>query len=255
MLCSWTAEPVEAFACRNKMYQKLHEKMVRYGSSDWLGQNKQTNKNNPLSQIEIGWHEHDKKGNSVGLPGSYLAICFFILVGSTSWLLVSVCGVIRLLPWPQKDLVWPCTVASIRHDNCDVTFKQQFQEGLCNPVVKKGRPWLGLVLPQRFVQPQMEAVAAVSSYICPSDKVEETWLAFLQQQRAADSTHGRRLSVWKPFFSPHVFFLSVNLPKSACPCSLCEHVTVRGRYQPPTTTSCQQTRQGQKAAVQPDEEM
>ncbi|KAK2848745.1 hypothetical protein Q5P01_008579 [Channa striata] len=47
----------------------------------------------------------------------------------------------------------------------------------------------------------------------------------------------------------------LNLPKCACPCLLCEHVTLCGRYRPPTTISCQRTRRGQKATVQSDEEM
>ncbi len=181
--------------------------MVRYGFSDWLGQIPSPK----LKLVEMSI----TKGQFCLIIRLIFSHIFFILVGITSWLsvlpfcTVSGCGVIIFLRWPQKDLVWPCTVGSIRHDNSDVTFEQQFQKGLCDPVVKKGRPWFGSVLPQRFVGHQTEAAAAVSSYIRPSDKVEETWLAFLQQQRAADSTHGRCLSVWKPFFPTCSFFLCI----------------------------------------------
>lgn len=49
-----TTEQTEAFGGRNKngTYEKQHQKMVRYGFSDWLGQNRR--KENPLSQTEIG---------------------------------------------------------------------------------------------------------------------------------------------------------------------------------------------------------
>lgn len=99
------------------------------------------------------------------------------------------------------------------------------------------------------------------SSVRPSDKVEETcWLfssnkELLIAAAAAAATAAAAAFKCKSLFLPHIFFLSMNLPKSACPCLLCEHVTVCGRYQPPTATSCQRTRQGQKAAVQPDEEM
>ena len=72
---------------------------------------------------------------------------------------------------------------------------------------------------------------AVGSGVRPSDKVEGTcWLfssnkELLIAAEAAAVFQCKRLFF---FFSP-LHILSPNLSKSACPCSLCEHVTVCGR--------------------------
>lgn len=149
---------------------------------------------------------------------------------------VSGCDVIRLLsPWSPADY--------------DVAFRWQSLKGLCDPVVK--RSCCGLVRSTPAICPTHDGGSSVR----PSDKVEETCWLFSSNKELLIVAAAAAAFQCKSLFLPHIFFLSMNLPKSACPSLLCEHVKVCDRYQPLTATSCQRTRQGQKAAVQPDGEM